>query len=142
MLVSAALLLSGAEAVCLLKFNISTPQSAFTGGGKMTAPIPGTLYSTPVKATGQLFLGVPTTSCPPAGLTADDAVALLEKSSLMVPFGSKSISFLPKELKGSATDTTGQPIENVALDFKGMQLALTGMCFLVITLARQAAAST
>jgi hypothetical protein len=130
LLVSAALLLGGAEAVCLLKLNISTPQSAFTGGGKMTAPIPGTINSSPVKAAGQLFLGVPTTSCPPAGLTADDAVALLEKSSLLVPIGSKSISFVPIDLTGNATDTTGEPIENVAVDFKGMQLALTGWCCL------------
>jgi hypothetical protein len=119
-------LLSEAQAACLLKLNISSPQSAFTGAGKMTAPIPGTINSTPVKATGQVFLSVPTTSCPPAGLTADEAVTLLEKSSLLVPIGSESISFLPADIKGNATDTTGQKIENVAVDFKGMQIALTG----------------
>jgi hypothetical protein len=127
-LLVSTLLLGGAEAVCLLKLNISTPQSAFTGGGKMTAPIPGTINSSPVKAAGHLFLGVPTTTCPPAGLTAEDAVALLEKSSLLVPIGSKSISFVPIDLTSNATDNTGEPIESVAIDFKGMQLALTGAC--------------
>jgi hypothetical protein len=126
-LLACAALLNEAQGVCLLKLNISSPQSAFTGAGKMTAPIPGTINSTPVKATGQLFLSVPTTSCPPTGLTADDAVTLLGKSSLLVPVGEKSISFLPADIKGNATDTTGQQIENIAVDFKGMQLALTGV---------------
>lgn len=125
-LLACAALLSAAEGVCLLKLNISTPQSAFTGSGKMTAPIPGTINSTPVKATGQLFLSVPTTSCPPAGLTAEDAVALLEKSSLLVPVDEESISFTPEDLKGNATDNTGQKIEGITVDFKGMQLAFTG----------------
>lgn len=55
-------------------------------------------------------------------------MALLEKSSLLVPVDEESISFTPEDLKGNATDNTGQKIEGITVDFKGMQLAFTGVC--------------
>jgi hypothetical protein len=47
---------------------------------------------------------------------------------------------VPIDLTGNATDTTGEPIENVAVDFRGMQLALTGWCCLCCCMLSQVGA--
>jgi hypothetical protein len=118
--------LAGASVdVCLLKFKVDSKQSAFTGSGTTTAPIPGKVSASKLTATGDVWLRVPpTTSCPP-NLTAENIDDLLQQSSLEVPMGSSSITFLPSNIKSNVTGMDGkEPIAH--MDFLGLGIGLTG----------------
>lgn len=44
--------------VCVLKLNVSSSQSPWSGGGKTTVPTPGIVTSSNMSATGNVYLQV------------------------------------------------------------------------------------
>lgn len=118
--------LSGASVdVCLLKFKVDSKQSSFTGSGTTTAPIPGKVSISKLTATGDVWLRVPPTSSCPPNLTAENIDDLLQQSSLEVPLGSSSITFLPIDIASNVTGIDSkEPIAH--MDFLGLGIGLTG----------------
>jgi hypothetical protein len=115
----------GSVEVCLLKFKVDSKQSAFSGSGTTTAPIPGKVSPSKLTATGEVWLRVPpTTSCPP-NLTAENIDDLLQQSSLEVPVGASSITFLPVNITSNVTATDSkEPLSQMNL--LGLGIGLTG----------------